>query len=56
MTWVDKIEKKGKERRLLVIGTDRIFSFRPGGKLVREGHYLEVSEISSPRPGEVKIL
>ena len=33
MNWIDKIEKNKKEKRLLVVATDRIFSVRPGGKV-----------------------
>lgn len=51
--WVDK-KKRGKvQKRLLVVGHNRILSVKPGGKLAREGHLLDLKEIKSINPREV---
>eukprot|EP01119_Soliformovum_irregulare_P002545 TRINITY_DN1278_c0_g1_i1.p1 TRINITY_DN1278_c0_g1~~TRINITY_DN1278_c0_g1_i1.p1 ORF type:complete len:952 (+),score=343.92 TRINITY_DN1278_c0_g1_i1:87-2942(+) len=55
--WIEKTDDKGKkERRILVIARSRLMSVRPnGGKVAREGHWLELLQLKSPKPNEVDL-
>ncbi|KAH3759492.1 RasGTPase-activating protein [Pelomyxa schiedti] len=41
---------------ILIIGMNRIFTMKKGGKLLKEGHSLDLVELSSNTPTEVKLV
>jgi len=52
---VDKKGEKKTERRVIVIGRQGIYSFVPGGKLAREGHYINLLDLKSDNAQEVNL-
>eukprot|EP01117_Protostelium_nocturnum_P010171 TRINITY_DN3636_c0_g1_i1.p1 TRINITY_DN3636_c0_g1~~TRINITY_DN3636_c0_g1_i1.p1 ORF type:complete len:1020 (-),score=389.37 TRINITY_DN3636_c0_g1_i1:53-3112(-) len=53
--WVDKRRRNKIQKRLLVVSHHRIMTIKPGGKLARDGHMLDLTEINSPKPNDVEI-
>eukprot|EP01114_Cavostelium_apophysatum_P017693 TRINITY_DN5318_c0_g1_i2.p1 TRINITY_DN5318_c0_g1~~TRINITY_DN5318_c0_g1_i2.p1 ORF type:complete len:955 (-),score=273.67 TRINITY_DN5318_c0_g1_i2:490-3312(-) len=53
---VDKTKYGKFQKRTLMIGHNRIISFKPGGKIAREGHLLDLIEIKSPNPNELHLI
>eukprot|EP01132_Coremiostelium_polycephalum_P005091 gene5091-6335_t len=55
--YIQKIDIKGKKARklILVIGNNRIFLFKIGGKLEFDCHYLDILELRSENPKELSI-
>jgi len=51
--WVTKRGEGKPEKRICVVGKNRLYSVRPGGKLAREGHWLDLLEIVSKSKTEV---
>ncbi|PRP83601.1 leucine-rich repeat-containing protein [Planoprotostelium fungivorum] len=57
-TWEGYVEKqmdKKTEKRIVVIGQDRIYSLAPGGKLAREATYYDLTELKSSNPKDVQL-
>ncbi|KAF2077426.1 hypothetical protein CYY_001275 [Polysphondylium violaceum] len=54
--YVQKNGKRGFVKRILVIGTFRIVTFKMNGKLGRDGHILDLLEISSPNNQQFELL
>lgn len=54
INWVDKKKKNKIQKRLLIVGMNRILSVKPNGKIAREGHALDLIEVKSTEPKEVK--
>jgi Ran GTPase-activating protein (RanGAP) involved in mRNA processing and transport len=54
--WVDKKKRNKVQKRLIVVGLNRIFSLKPGGKVAREGHMLDLVEVKSNDPKELEII
>eukprot|EP01114_Cavostelium_apophysatum_P024573 TRINITY_DN965_c0_g1_i1.p1 TRINITY_DN965_c0_g1~~TRINITY_DN965_c0_g1_i1.p1 ORF type:complete len:960 (+),score=342.73 TRINITY_DN965_c0_g1_i1:143-3022(+) len=51
--WTIKKDAKNRsQKRLIVLTGNKLFSLKPGGKIAREGHWLELSTIQSPTPKE----
>ncbi|PRP81158.1 hypothetical protein PROFUN_01992 [Planoprotostelium fungivorum] len=47
VNWVDKKSQKKMQRRLLVVGMNKILSITSSGKVAREGHYMDLVEVVS---------
>lgn len=56
LMWVDKKKRNKVQKRLIVVGLNRIFSLKPGGKVAREGHMLDLVEVKSNDPKELEIM
>ncbi|KAH3732546.1 RasGTPase-activating protein [Pelomyxa schiedti] len=48
--------KKGPDKLTLVVGLNRIFTVKKGGKVGAEGHFVELKEIVSLTPREVRLI
>lgn len=53
---VTKHKRNKKQPRILIIGHNRILSIRPGGKLARQAHLLDLLEISSSSKSDVRLI
>ncbi|KAH3758841.1 RasGTPase-activating protein [Pelomyxa schiedti] len=48
--------KKGPDKVTLVVGLNRIFTVKKGGKVGAEGHFVDLKEIVSLTPREVRLI
>lgn len=56
MGWVESKNDKGqKEKRIFVVGKHEMFTLKPGGKLDKSSHYLDLTEIHSPNSKEATL-
>eukprot|EP01114_Cavostelium_apophysatum_P002493 TRINITY_DN12224_c0_g1_i1.p1 TRINITY_DN12224_c0_g1~~TRINITY_DN12224_c0_g1_i1.p1 ORF type:complete len:1028 (-),score=318.37 TRINITY_DN12224_c0_g1_i1:107-3190(-) len=56
INWVDKKKRNKVQKRLLIVGMNRILSVKPSGKVAREGHSLDLVEIKSPDQKELELV
>eukprot|EP01119_Soliformovum_irregulare_P020768 TRINITY_DN6782_c0_g1_i1.p1 TRINITY_DN6782_c0_g1~~TRINITY_DN6782_c0_g1_i1.p1 ORF type:complete len:1015 (+),score=334.12 TRINITY_DN6782_c0_g1_i1:326-3046(+) len=54
--WVDKKKYNKTQKRLLVICHNRVLSIKGGGKVVRDGHFLDLVEMKSSKPKELELI
>jgi len=53
---VDKKKMNKVQKRLLVVGLNRISSFKPSMKIAREAHILDLVDIKSNTPKEIELV
>ncbi|EGC36068.1 hypothetical protein DICPUDRAFT_47329 [Dictyostelium purpureum] len=59
VSYINHVQKKGKKdfvKRILVVGVYRIVTFKPNGKLGRDGHILDLLEINSPNNQQFELV
>jgi len=53
--WVDKRRRNKVQKRLFVVSHHRIMTLKPGGKLAREGHMLDLLALTSTKQEELEV-
>jgi len=56
VNWIEKKKRNKVQKRLLIIGMNRVITIKPGGKIARNVHLLDLLEIKSLEPREIELI
>eukprot|EP01119_Soliformovum_irregulare_P008761 TRINITY_DN21870_c0_g1_i1.p1 TRINITY_DN21870_c0_g1~~TRINITY_DN21870_c0_g1_i1.p1 ORF type:complete len:1212 (+),score=320.20 TRINITY_DN21870_c0_g1_i1:423-3638(+) len=55
LQWVDKKKRNKVQKRLLIVTSHRLLSVKPGGKVAREAHLLDLQAVRSSSATEIEL-